>query len=123
MVFFEFALVRRGFVYEKLGIPKPFLSEEQWQRIAPLLPTPHSRGPPFAANRRVLEAILWVLCSGGALAGSPPLISQRLDLLAVPARLGGIRRLVAPVAHVYFRTGTKAPLALFGIFYFWVALR
>ena len=43
---------------------KPFLSEEQWQRVAPLLPKLRSRGRPFVENRRVLEGILWVLRSG-----------------------------------------------------------
>ena len=45
-------------------MPKPFLAEEQWKRIAPLLPKLRSRGRPFAENRRVLEGILWVLRSG-----------------------------------------------------------
>ena len=43
---------------------KPFLSEAQWQRIAPLLPKSKSRGRPWADNRRVLEGILWVLKTG-----------------------------------------------------------
>ena len=45
-------------------MPKPFLSEEQWQRIAPLLPQNKSRGRPWADNRSVLEGILWVLKTG-----------------------------------------------------------
>ena|SRR6185312_2998076 len=45
-------------------MPKPFLSDEQWQRIARLLPKYKSRGRPFVDNRRVLEGILWVLRSG-----------------------------------------------------------
>jgi len=45
-------------------MPKSFLSEEQWQRIAPLLPQDKSRGRPWADNRRVLEGILWILRSG-----------------------------------------------------------
>jgi transposase len=43
---------------------KAFLTEPQWQCIAPLLPKRKSRGRPFADNRRVLEGILWVLRSG-----------------------------------------------------------
>ena len=43
------------------------LTEAQWQKIGPLLPRPpkHPRGGrPPAANRRVLEGILWILRSG-----------------------------------------------------------
>jgi len=43
---------------------KSFLSDEQWARIEPLLPKLHSRGRPWADNRRVLEGILWVLKTG-----------------------------------------------------------
>ncbi len=43
---------------------KPFLSEEQWRRIAPLLPKLRSRGRPWADNLRVLEGILWVIKTG-----------------------------------------------------------
>jgi transposase len=41
-----------------------FLSDEQWQRIEPLLPKLRSRGRPWAENRLVLEGILWVLKTG-----------------------------------------------------------
>jgi transposase len=41
-----------------------FLSEEQWQRIAPLLPKLRSRGRRWIGNREVLEGILWVLKTG-----------------------------------------------------------
>ena len=43
------------------------LTEAQWQKIEPLLSRPpkHPRGGrPPAANRRVLEGILWILRSG-----------------------------------------------------------
>jgi len=43
------------------------LTGAQWQKIEPLLPRPpkHPRGGrPPAANRRVLEGILWILRSG-----------------------------------------------------------
>ena len=46
---------------------RPMLTEEQWQKIAPLLPkTPkHSKGGrPWIDNRRVLEGILWILRTG-----------------------------------------------------------
>jgi transposase len=43
---------------------KPFLSDEQWAKIEPLLPKVRSRGRPWAENRRVLEGILWVLKTG-----------------------------------------------------------
>src|SRR5689334_9542289 len=41
-----------------------FLSDEQWNRIEPLLPKLRSRGRPWTDNRRVLEGILWVLKTG-----------------------------------------------------------
>lgn len=41
-----------------------FLSDEQWEKIAPLLPELKSRGRPWRSNREVLEGILWVLRSG-----------------------------------------------------------
>ena len=47
-----------------IGVIKPFLTDEQWEQIAPLLPQTRSRGRPFADNRQVLEGILWVLRSG-----------------------------------------------------------
>jgi transposase len=45
-------------------MPELFLSEEQWRRIAPLLPKYKSRGRPWSDNRRVLEGILWILKTG-----------------------------------------------------------
>ena len=45
----------------------PFLTDEQWERIQPLLPrlpkNPQG-GRPGADNRRVLEGILWMLRTG-----------------------------------------------------------
>jgi len=45
----------------------PFLTDEQWERIQPLLPrlpkNPQG-GRPWADNRRVLEGILWMLRTG-----------------------------------------------------------
>ena len=43
------------------------LTDAQWTKIDPLLPRPRKRprgGRPPAANRRVLEGILWILRSG-----------------------------------------------------------
>jgi transposase len=43
------------------------LTDAQWQKIEPLLPRPPKHpggGRPPAANRRVLEGILWILRSG-----------------------------------------------------------
>jgi len=41
-----------------------YLSDEQWDRIAPCLPKLTSRGRPWADNRACLEGILWVLRTG-----------------------------------------------------------
>ncbi len=60
--YFVLVLLRR--VCEKLGMPKPFLSDEQWKKIEPLLPKLRSRGRPWQDNRQVLEGILWVLKTG-----------------------------------------------------------
>ena len=53
-------------------MPKPFLSDEQWKKIAPLLPHSAGRGRPWAENRRVLEGILWVLKTGARWRDLPP---------------------------------------------------
>src|SRR5258707_15460765 len=45
-------------------IREPMLSEEQWAKIAPLLPVLSSRGRPWKDTRAVFEGILWVLRSG-----------------------------------------------------------
>ena len=55
-----------------MGMVKPFLTDEQWEQIAPLLPQTRSRGRPFADNRQVLEGILWVLRSGARWRDLPP---------------------------------------------------
>lgn len=43
---------------------KPFLTDEQWQRIEPLLPKLSSRGRPWRDDRLVFEGVLWVLKTG-----------------------------------------------------------
>jgi len=53
-------------------MPKPFLTDEQWKRIEPLLPQSSGRGRPWADNRRVLEGILWVLKTGARWRDLPP---------------------------------------------------
>jgi transposase len=40
------------------------LREDQWARIAPLLPPPKQRGRPRADDRRKINGIRWVLRSG-----------------------------------------------------------
>ena|SRR5450759_904667 len=46
------------------------LTDEQWERIGPLLPEPKrrrdNRGRPWALNRACLEGILWILQTGAA---------------------------------------------------------
>jgi len=53
-------------------MPKPFLTDEQWKKIEPLLPQSSGRGRPWAENRRVLEGILWVLKTGARWRDLPP---------------------------------------------------
>ena len=45
---------------------KPFLTDEQWTRIEPLLPKlkRRKRGRPPKDNRHVFEGILWILKTG-----------------------------------------------------------
>ena len=46
-------------------LPRHALSDDQWKRIAPLLPQPTSRrGRPATDQRRVLNGILWLLKTG-----------------------------------------------------------
>jgi transposase len=40
------------------------LRDDQWELIAPLLPSQKKRGRPRADDRRTLDGILWVLRSG-----------------------------------------------------------
>ena len=40
------------------------LSERAWGRLAPLLPRSAGRGRPWAAHRRVIDGIRWVLRTG-----------------------------------------------------------
>ena len=46
---------------------RPFLTDEQWAKIEPLLPPlpPHPKGGrPWCDNRCVVEGILWILKTG-----------------------------------------------------------
>lgn len=46
---------------------KPILTDEQWNKIEPLLPPAkqrRKRGRPRKGNRQVLEGILWILKTG-----------------------------------------------------------
>ena len=49
------------------------LTDQQWERIAPLLPPTHTgkRGHPWSEHRPVLNAILWILRSGAPWADLP----------------------------------------------------
>ena len=49
---------------KNLAIDHPYLTDEQWARIAPLLPAPRRMGRRRADDRRTLEAILYVLRTG-----------------------------------------------------------
>jgi transposase len=51
-----------------IDIPDPELTDEQWEKLAPLLPEPEPSpggGPKPIPNRPVVEGILWVLRNGG----------------------------------------------------------
>ena len=41
-----------------------YLTEKQWRKIEPLLPTLKSNGRPWKNNRAVFEGILWILRTG-----------------------------------------------------------
>ena len=49
------------------------LTDQEWERIAPLLPPTHTgkRGHPWSEHRPVLNAILWILRSGAPWADLP----------------------------------------------------
>ena len=47
------------------------LTDEQWERIRPLLPPPARTGRPRADDRKVLNGILYVLRTGCAWKGTP----------------------------------------------------
>jgi transposase len=52
-----------------------YLTDEQWARIEPLLPTENpgpKGGRPLASNREVLEGILWILRTGAPWKDLPP---------------------------------------------------
>ncbi len=53
-------------------MPKPFLSDEQWKKIEPLLRQSSGRGRPWADHRQVLEGILWGLKTGARWRDLPP---------------------------------------------------
>jgi hypothetical protein len=40
------------------------LRDDQWEVIAPLLPLPKKRGRPRTDDRKTINGILWMLCSG-----------------------------------------------------------
>lgn len=42
------------------------LTDAEWAKLQPLLPTNDRRGHPFKDHRAVLDAILWVLSTGAA---------------------------------------------------------
>jgi transposase len=58
-----------------MATTRKFLTEAQWAKIAPLLPSgqPGSKGGrPSAPNREVLEGILWILRTGARWQDLPP---------------------------------------------------
>src|SRR5215468_8544910 len=40
------------------------LTDAEWQRLEPLLPTNKKRGHPFKPHRPVVDGILWILATG-----------------------------------------------------------
>ncbi len=56
-----------------------WLSEEQFARLAPLLPS-DTRGVPRVDDRRVISGIVHVLRSGGRWADAPPVYGPRKTL-------------------------------------------
>jgi transposase len=56
-----------------------WLSDEQFRRLAPLLPT-DTRGVPRVDDQRVISGIIHVLKSGGRWADAPPIYGPRKTL-------------------------------------------
>ena len=50
----------------------PALTDENWDRVAPLLPANGGRGRQWGDHRRVLGGILWVMRTGAAWRELPP---------------------------------------------------
>ena len=58
-----------------MGVRKPMLTDEQWEKIRPLIPPRPPRpkgGRPPADDRACLEGILWVLKTGARWRDLPP---------------------------------------------------
>jgi transposase len=58
-----------------IDIRQPELTDEQWEKLAPLLPEPEAPpkgGPKPVPNRPVVEGLLWVLRNGGRWKALPP---------------------------------------------------
>jgi Putative transposase of IS4/5 family (DUF4096) len=67
-----------------------WLSDEEWQRIEPLLPRGR-RGARRVDDRRVISGIVHMLRSGGALAGQSARIRPLYDDLQPLQSLEGLR--------------------------------
>jgi transposase len=56
-------------------VPYRDINDEEWQRVAPLLPElrprSESRGRPLANTRSVLNGVLWVIYSGATWSAMP----------------------------------------------------
>jgi transposase len=53
------------------------LRDNQWALIEPLLPAHKGRGRPRVEDRRTLDGILWILCSGARWKDLPPKYGSR----------------------------------------------
>jgi len=73
----------------------PLLTDVQWAKIQPLLPSlprrRDGRGRPWADDRACLEGVLWGLRTGAQWKALPP-VPQSLHVLAPTAALGSGER-------------------------------
>lgn len=96
---------------------RKFLTDEQWAKIAPLLPSERpgfNGGRPRVSNRELLEGILWILRTGTRWGKICPSNIQALLPAGVASSAGGKRAVAENLAHLPVATGRRRGLGLAG---------